>query len=87
MDRNERLFGIKSPRDTIRFCDVPRLAALFPISASADIAGDPLPSWNDTANKKAIVTFVELVSKQRSPDLSSTRHSTQLRNGAARSWT
>jgi phosphoglycolate phosphatase-like HAD superfamily hydrolase len=28
----------------------------------------PLPSWNDTATKKAIVTFVERVTKQGSPD-------------------
>lgn len=27
------------------------------------LAADPLPSWNDTAAKKAIVAFVEKVSK------------------------
>jgi phosphoglycolate phosphatase-like HAD superfamily hydrolase len=32
-------------------------------------ATDPLPSWNDTATKKAVVTFVERVTKQGSPDL------------------
>jgi haloacid dehalogenase-like hydrolase len=32
-------------------------------------ATDPLPSWNDTATKKAIVTFVERVTKDGSPDL------------------
>jgi len=31
-------------------------------------AADPLPSWNDTAPKKAIVTFVERVTKEGSPD-------------------
>ncbi len=31
-------------------------------------AADPLPSWNDTAPKKAIVTFVERVSTDGSPD-------------------
>jgi phosphoglycolate phosphatase-like HAD superfamily hydrolase len=30
---------------------------------------DPLPSWNDTATKNSIVTFVERVAKQGSPDL------------------
>jgi hypothetical protein len=30
---------------------------------------DPLPAWNDTATKKAIVTFVERVTKQGSPEL------------------
>src|SRR5438094_8916071 len=31
-------------------------------------AADPLPSWNDTAPKKAIVAFVEKVTKQGSSD-------------------
>jgi phosphoglycolate phosphatase-like HAD superfamily hydrolase len=31
-------------------------------------AADPLPSWNDTAPKKAIVAFVERVTKEGSPD-------------------
>jgi len=42
------------------------LALLVPLSAFA--AGDPLPSWNDTAPKKAIVAFVERVTKAGSPD-------------------
>ena len=29
---------------------------------------DPLPSWNDTAPKQAITTFVEKVTKPGSPD-------------------
>jgi hypothetical protein len=29
---------------------------------------DPLPSWNDSAPKKAIVAFVEKVTKEGSPD-------------------
>ena len=32
-------------------------------------ATDPLSSWNDTATKKAIVTFVERITRQGSPDL------------------
>ena len=32
------------------------------------IAADPLPSWNDTAPKKAVVAFVERVTKPGSPD-------------------
>jgi phosphoglycolate phosphatase-like HAD superfamily hydrolase len=32
------------------------------------LAQDALPSWNDTGPKKAIVTFVERVTKQGSPD-------------------
>jgi hypothetical protein len=31
-------------------------------------AADSLPSWNDTAQKKSIVTFVEQVTKEGSPD-------------------
>ena len=31
-------------------------------------AADPLSCWNDTAPKKAIVTFVERVTKEGSPD-------------------
>ena len=34
---------------------------------SAAFAADPLPSWNDTATKKAIVAFVEQVTKEGSP--------------------
>lgn len=30
--------------------------------------GDPLPSWNDTAPKKAIIAFVEKVTKEGPPD-------------------
>jgi phosphoserine phosphatase len=31
-------------------------------------AADPLPSWNDTAPRKALITFVEKVTKPGSPD-------------------
>jgi len=40
--------------------------ALTPAVAFAQ--ADPLPSWNDTAPKAAIVEFVEKVSKEGSPD-------------------
>src|SRR5436309_6072160 len=39
------------------------LAAVVPVYAQ-----DPLPSWNDTAPKKAIIGFVEKVTKEGSPD-------------------
>jgi hypothetical protein len=39
------------------------LASLTPVHAQ-----DPLPSWNETAPKKAIVTFVQKVTKEGSPD-------------------
>jgi phosphoglycolate phosphatase-like HAD superfamily hydrolase len=45
------------------------LAALCVASfALPAFAADPLPSWNDTAPKKAIVAFVERVTKEGSPD-------------------
>jgi len=45
------------------------LAALRVASlALPAFAADPLASWNDTASKKAIVTFVERVTKSGSPD-------------------
>jgi len=42
-------------------------AALFLIAAAMALA-DPLPSWNDTAAKKAIIAFVEKVTQEGSPD-------------------
>ncbi|MBB4526034.1 HAD family hydrolase (plasmid) [Rhizobium leguminosarum] len=41
-------------------------ALLFVASAYAQ--SDPLPSWNDTASKAAIVSFVDKVTEQGSPD-------------------
>jgi phosphoglycolate phosphatase-like HAD superfamily hydrolase len=43
------------------------LLALSP-SRAGSAAEDPLPSWNDSASKQAIVAFVEKVTKQGSPD-------------------
>ena len=44
----------------------PLTVALTPAIALAQ--ADPLPSWNDTAPKAAIVEFVEKVTKEGSPD-------------------
>jgi phosphoglycolate phosphatase-like HAD superfamily hydrolase len=49
----------------------PRLAGVLIASilhASAHAEPDPLPSWNDTAPKKAIVAFVEKVTRPGSAD-------------------
>ena len=46
-------------------------AMLFSLTLAPAVAlaqSDPLPSWNDTAPKAAIVEFVEKVSKEGSPD-------------------
>lgn len=37
-------------------------------AAGAGAQSDPLPSWNDSASKRAIVAFVDSVTKQGSPD-------------------
>lgn len=42
------------------------LAILAACAAPAVEAADPLPSWNDTATKKAIVSFVEASGKEGS---------------------
>lgn len=44
------------------------LITLMLATAAAARASDSLPSWNDTAPKKAIVAFVERVTKEGSPD-------------------
>jgi hypothetical protein len=44
------------------------LVAIVFVSATTLHAQDPLPSWNDTAPKKAIVAFVEKVTKEGSSD-------------------
>ncbi len=51
---------------TIRHSAASLLMALAGLTAA--FAQDPLPSWNDTAPKKAIVAFVEKVTKEGSPD-------------------
>ena len=47
---------------------IPALAAALLLANPLTFAqSDPLPSWNDTASKKAIVDFVELVTTLGSP--------------------
>jgi phosphoserine phosphatase len=49
------------------------LVASFLATAQCAVgADDPLPSWNDTAPKKAIMAFVEKVTTEGSPDFVST---------------
>jgi phosphoglycolate phosphatase-like HAD superfamily hydrolase len=66
---NGTFFAVSRRAMLSAFAALPVLPVLLPISASADITGDPLPSWNDTATKKSVVAFVERVTKQESPDL------------------
>jgi hypothetical protein len=44
------------------------LVCALAFTTTVSLAADPLPSWNDTAPKKAIVAFVEKVIKEGSPD-------------------
>ena len=43
-------------------------ALVFATSAILAQAADPLPSWNDTTPKRAIITFVEKVAEKDSPE-------------------
>ena len=46
-----------------------RLAcAALALVAGTAVADDPLPSWRDTGPRKAIVAFVDRVTKEGSPD-------------------
>lgn len=44
---------------------IPLIALLLP---AAVFAADPLPSWNDTAPRQAIIALVETVTKEGTPD-------------------
>lgn len=44
------------------------LALAVPVARPALGQSDPLPSWNDGATKRAIIEFVDKVTKQGSPD-------------------
>src|SRR6266487_545684 len=46
----------------------PALIGALAFTPTAAQAADPLPSWNDTTPKKAIVAFVEKVTKEGSSD-------------------
>lgn len=50
----------------MKFCLI--LFATVSMAATHTFAADPLPSWNDTAAKQAILQFVERVSKEGSTD-------------------
>ena len=67
MASRNTLFRITRRAILAALAALPMLLALPALAQTA--ATDPLPSWNDTATKKAIVTFVERVTKQGSPEL------------------
>ena len=47
---------------------LPALPTLPAVATAQTATTDPLPSWNDTASKKAIMAFVERVTKQGSSE-------------------
>jgi hypothetical protein len=49
-------------------CRTAALLGALAFTIATARAADPLPSWNDTAPKQAIVAFVEKVTKEGSPD-------------------
>jgi phosphoglycolate phosphatase-like HAD superfamily hydrolase len=70
MESSDRLCEMSRRAMLSAFAAFTAFAMLLPAPAMAQTAAaDPLPSWNDTATKTAIVTFVERVTKQGSPDL------------------
>ena len=44
------------------------VVALVIAATAAQAQSDPLPSWNDTTPKRAIVGFVERITKRNTPD-------------------
>jgi phosphoserine phosphatase len=57
------------PRDFQATARAAAISLTFSLTPAVALAqSDPLPSWNDTAPKAAIVEFVEKVSKDGSPD-------------------
>jgi hypothetical protein len=67
MKPNGTFFDVSRRAMLSAFAALPVLPILRPALAQT-AATDPLQSWNDTDTKKAIITFVERVTKQGSPD-------------------
>ncbi len=69
MSRNPLSFGLSRRMLLSALAAVPALSMLMPVSAKArKPSNDPLQSWNDNESKKAVIAFVERVTKRGSPD-------------------
>ena len=82
MKSSDTFFEVSRRAMLSAFATLPALSILTPVSALAQTGTgtlpvspapqmpvtDSLPSWNDTASKTAITTFVERVTKRGSPD-------------------
>jgi phosphoglycolate phosphatase-like HAD superfamily hydrolase len=66
MKQSSTFFDVSRRAMLSAFAAIPALPFAFPTSASAALADNALPSWHDTASKKAITTFVERVTKPSS---------------------
>jgi phosphoserine phosphatase len=51
-----------------QFCTTIALVCALALTASAALAADPLPSWNDGAAKQSIIAFVEKVTTPGTPE-------------------
>lgn len=49
-------------------CQIAFLLGTMPLASSSASAEQPLPSWNDSAARKAIIEFVSKVTQEGSPD-------------------
>src|SRR3954471_22177486 len=69
MTLSDKCFGVSRRTTLSAIITLAAVPALLSVSAPAQSPlSDPLPAWNDTAPKNAIMSFVERVSKQGSPD-------------------
>jgi hypothetical protein len=82
MKSSDTFFEVSRRAMLSAFAAIPAFSILVPVPAQAQTGTgtlpaspspripviDPLPSWNDTASKTAIITFVERVTKRGSPD-------------------
>jgi hypothetical protein len=56
------------PAKTLRSIFIAATSLACLVAAASAFAADPLPSWNDGASKKAIMTFVAKTTERNSPD-------------------
>lgn len=49
-------------------CSTAAATAAFPQMSAVAASGDPLPSWNDSGPKRAVIDFVDRVTREGGPD-------------------
>jgi hypothetical protein len=79
MSQNPFSLGINRRALVSALTALPALSMLFSVPATARrAASDPLSSWNDTESKKAILAFVDRVTRRDSPDFMPRRSASPL---------